>query len=52
MPEQGSGKLIPEGQGKPGHVYTVSYGDTGMLGEVSNVVLYQPGGCGIQSTRD
>ena len=23
VPEQGSGKLIPEGQGKPGHVYTV-----------------------------
>jgi ATP-dependent Lon protease len=32
VPEQGSGKLIPEGQGKPGHVYTVSHGDTGMLG--------------------
>lgn len=32
VPEQGSGKLIPEGQGKPGHIYTVSRGDTGMLG--------------------
>ena len=32
MPEQSSGNLIPEGQGKPGHVYTVSHGDTGMLG--------------------
>ena len=32
VPEQGSGKLIPEGQSKPGHVYTVSRGDTGMLG--------------------
>jgi len=32
VPEQGSGKLIPEGQGKPGHVYTVQRGDTGMLG--------------------
>jgi len=32
VPEQGSGKLIPEGQGKPGHVYTVAHGDTGMLG--------------------
>lgn len=32
VPEQGSGKLIPEGQGKPGHVYTVARGDTGMLG--------------------
>lgn len=32
VPEQGSGKLIPEGQGKSGHVYTVARGDTGMLG--------------------
>lgn len=32
VPEQGSGKLIPEGQGKPGHVYTVAHGDNGMLG--------------------
>lgn len=32
VPEQGSGKLIPEGQGKPGHVYTVARGDTGMMG--------------------
>ena len=32
VPEQGSGKLIPEGLGKPGHVYTVGRGDTGMLG--------------------
>ncbi|WP_101908631.1 protease Lon-related BREX system protein BrxL [Marasmitruncus massiliensis] len=32
VPEQGSGKLIPEGQGKSGHIYTVSRGDTGMLG--------------------
>lgn len=32
VPEQGSGKLIPEGQGRPGHVYTVARGDTGMLG--------------------
>ncbi len=32
VPEQGSGKLIPEGQSKPGHVYTVARGDTSMLG--------------------
>lgn len=32
VPEQGSGKLIPDGLGKPGHVYTVARGDTGMLG--------------------
>ena len=32
VPEQSSGKLIPEGQSKPGHVYTVARGDMGMLG--------------------
>ncbi len=32
VPEQGAGKLIPEGQGKPGHIYTVSRGDSGMIG--------------------
>lgn len=32
VPEQGFGKLIPDGQGKPGHIYTVVRGDTGMLG--------------------
>lgn len=32
VPEQGGGKLIPEGMGKPGHVYTVSHGKSGMIG--------------------
>jgi ATP-dependent Lon protease len=32
VPEQGAGKLIPEGQGKPGHIYTVAHGDSGMIG--------------------
>ncbi len=32
VPEQGGGKLIPEGIGKPGHVYTVAHGDSGMIG--------------------
>jgi ATP-dependent Lon protease len=32
VPEQGAGKLIPEGQGKAGHIYTVSRGDSGMIG--------------------
>lgn len=31
-PEQGGGKLIPEGICNPGQVYTVSRGKTGMLG--------------------
>ena len=30
--EQGSGKLVPEGIGKPGHVYTVADGTNGMKG--------------------
>jgi ATP-dependent Lon protease len=32
VPEQGGGKLIPEGMNKPGHIYTVSRGKTGMVG--------------------
>jgi ATP-dependent Lon protease len=32
VPEQGGGKLIPEGMGKPGHVYTVGFGESGMIG--------------------
>ncbi|MDR1603425.1 MAG: protease Lon-related BREX system protein BrxL [Gracilibacteraceae bacterium] len=31
-PEQGGGKLIPEGLSNPGHVYTVSTGKSGMIG--------------------
>lgn len=32
VPEQGGGKLIPEGIGNPGQVYTVSKGKSGMIG--------------------
>ena len=32
VPEQGGGKLIPEGMCNPGQVYTVSHGSSGMLG--------------------
>lgn len=32
VPEQSGGKLIPEGLNKPGHLYTVGYGKSGMLG--------------------
>jgi ATP-dependent Lon protease len=32
VPEQGGGKLIPEGLHKPGQVYTVSRGKSGMIG--------------------
>lgn len=32
VPEQGGGKLIPEGMGKPGHVYVAGKSETGMIG--------------------
>ena len=32
VPEQGGGKLIPEGIGKPGHIYSIGRGSSGMLG--------------------
>jgi ATP-dependent Lon protease len=32
VPEQGGGKLIPEGMGNPGHVYVVGHGNSGMIG--------------------
>jgi ATP-dependent Lon protease len=32
VPEQGGGKLIPEGLCNPGNVYTVSHGKSGMIG--------------------
>ena len=32
VPEQGGGKLIPEGICNPGHIYTVSRGKSGMIG--------------------
>ena len=32
VPEQGGGKLIPEGMNNPGNIYTVSRGKSGMVG--------------------
>ena len=32
VPEQGGNKLIPEGASRPGHVYSVGRGDSGMIG--------------------
>lgn len=32
LPEQGGDKLIPEGMGKPGHIYLIARGDSGMIG--------------------
>lgn len=32
VPEQGGGKIIPEGMSKPGHIYTIARGNSGMIG--------------------
>lgn len=32
VPEQGGGKIIPEGLGKPGHIYTIGRGKSGIIG--------------------
>lgn len=32
VPEQGGGKIIPEGIGKAGHLYTVAHGKSNMIG--------------------
>jgi ATP-dependent Lon protease len=31
---KGEVKIIPEGMGKPGHIYTVSHGKSGMIGKI------------------
>ena len=45
VPEQGSGKLIPDGIGKPGHLYTISHCKTGMLG-VYKIEMQMTAGAG------
>ena len=57
VPEQGGGKLIPEGIGKPGHVYTVGYGESDMIGvfKLENQVVSGAGKfekSGVGSNRD
>lgn len=53
VPEQGGGKLIPDGMCNPGQVYTVSQGKSGMIGAfklesqmVSGTGKVQPSGIG------
>ncbi len=41
--EQGGGKLIPEGIGNPGNVYTISQGKNGMVGVYSLETQMLPG---------
>ena len=57
VPEQGGGKLIPEGMGKPGHVYTISHGKSGMIGAYKIEIQMTPGSgkferTGIGSDRE
>jgi ATP-dependent Lon protease len=57
VPEQGGGKLIPEGIGKPGHVYVAGHGDSGMIGiyKLENEAVQGNGKfdkSGVSSSRD
>lgn len=57
VPEQGGGKLIPEGMCNPGQVYTVSRGRSGMIGVFRLESQMLPGNgkferTGIGSDRD
>lgn len=57
VPEQGGGKLIPEGMCNPGQIYTVSQGKSGMLGIFRLESQMLPGNgkferTGIGSDRD
>ena len=57
VPEQGGGKLIPEGTNKPGHVYTISRGGKGMVGVYKLETQVAPGNgsfikTGIGTDRD
>ena len=57
VPEQGGGKLIPEGMCNPGQVYTVGRGKTGMIGVFRLESQMLPGNgklerTGIGSDRD
>ncbi len=57
VPEQGGGKLIPEGMCNPGQVYTVGHGKSGMIGVFRLESQMLPGSgkferTGIRSDRD
>ena len=57
VPEQGGGKLIPEGMCNPGQVYTIARGKSGMLGAFRLESQMLPGGgkltlTGIGSERE
>lgn len=50
VPEQGGGKLIPEGMCNPGQIYTVSQGKSGMLGVFCLESQMLPGNGKFEST--
>lgn len=57
VPEHGGGKLIPEGMGKPGHVYVVGHSNTGLIGvyKLENQVVSGTGKfdkSGVSSSRE
>ena len=57
VPEQGGGKIIPEGMTNPGNVYTISQGKTGMIGVYRLETQMLPGNgkferTGLGSDRD
>lgn len=57
VPEQGGGKLIPEGMGRPGHVYVAGHGNSGMIGvfKLENEVVSGTGKfdkSGVSSSRE
>lgn len=57
VPEQGGGKLIPDGITNPGHVYTVAHGKSGMIGLFRLETQMLPGNgkfdrTGLGSDRD
>lgn len=57
VPEQGGGKIIPEGLTNPGNVYTVSQGKSGMIGVYRLETQMLPGNgkferTGLGSDRD
>lgn len=57
VPEQGGGKLIPEGLVKPGHVYVAGHGNSGMIGiyKLENQVVSGTGKfdkSGVGSSRE
>ena len=50
VPEQGGGKLIPDGMCSPGQIYTVSHGKSGMIGVYRLETQMLPGNGKLERT--